>query len=54
MELKYALMEAVSTSKTSVNFYQTAPRNIPEGSHLQTRRRENLKSDLILVYLLFI
>jgi hypothetical protein len=28
-------MEAASTSETSVNFYQTARRNIPEDSHLQ-------------------
>jgi hypothetical protein len=33
------MMEAVSTSETSVNFYQT--RNIPD---LQTRRHEKLKS----------
>jgi hypothetical protein len=26
-------MEAVSTSETSVNFYQTTRRNIPEDSH---------------------
>jgi hypothetical protein len=28
-------MEAVSTSETSVNFYQTTRRNIPEDSHLR-------------------
>jgi hypothetical protein len=33
-----------NTSGTSVNFYQTTRRNIPEESHLHTRRRENLKS----------
>jgi hypothetical protein len=38
------MMEAVSTSKTSVNFYQTTRRNNPEDSHLHTRRRESLKS----------
>jgi hypothetical protein len=27
-------MEEASTSETSVNFYQTTRRNIPEGSHL--------------------
>jgi hypothetical protein len=27
------MMEAASTSETSVNFYQTARRNNPEGSH---------------------
>jgi hypothetical protein len=29
------MMEAVSTSETSVNFYQTKRRNILEDSHLQ-------------------
>jgi hypothetical protein len=38
------MMEAVSTSETSVNFYQTTQRNIPEDSHLHTRHRKNLKS----------
>jgi hypothetical protein len=40
------MMEAVRTSETSVNFYETTRRNIPEGCHLHTRRRENLKSHL--------
>jgi hypothetical protein len=38
------MMEAASTSETSVNFYETTRRNIPEDSHLHTRRRKNLKS----------
>jgi mannose/fructose-specific phosphotransferase system component IIA len=38
------MMEAASTSETSANFYQTTRRNIPEDSHLHTRRREQLKS----------
>jgi hypothetical protein len=38
------MIEAVSTSKKSVNFYEATQRNIPEDSHLHTRRRENLKS----------
>jgi hypothetical protein len=38
------MMEAVSTSEMSVNFYQTTWRNIPEDSHLHTHRQENLKS----------
>jgi hypothetical protein len=38
------MMEAVSTSETSVNFYETTRRNIAEGGHIHTRRRENLKS----------
>jgi hypothetical protein len=38
------MMEAESTSETSVNFYKTTRRNNPEDNHLHTRRRENLKS----------
>jgi hypothetical protein len=38
------MMEAVSTSETSVNFYQTTRRNNPEDSHLHTHHCENLKS----------
>jgi hypothetical protein len=38
------MMEAASTSETSVNFYQATWRNNLEDSHLHTRRRENLKS----------
>jgi hypothetical protein len=41
------MMEAVSTSETSANVYQTTRRNNPEDSHLHTRRRENLKSHFI-------
>jgi hypothetical protein len=29
------MMEAVSTSETSVNFYETTWRDIPEGCHIQ-------------------
>jgi hypothetical protein len=43
------MMEAVNTSETSVKFYQTRRRNIPEDSHLYTRRRENLKSHRVLL-----
>jgi hypothetical protein len=39
---------AVSTSETSVNFYQTLLRNIPEGSHLHTCSCENLKTHKLL------
>jgi hypothetical protein len=45
------MMEAVSTSKTSVNFYETTWRKMPEESHLHTRRRENLKSHCLLISL---
>jgi hypothetical protein len=38
------LMEAIDTSETSVNFYQTTRPNNPEDSHLHIRCRENLKS----------
>jgi hypothetical protein len=38
-----ALMEAVSTSETSLTSKKTAQRNIPEDSHFHTRRHENLK-----------
>jgi hypothetical protein len=42
--LNALMMEAVRTSETSVNFYQTTRRDVPEGCHLHTHRRENLKS----------
>jgi hypothetical protein len=38
------MMDAASTSETSVNFYETTRHYNPEDSHLHTRRRENLKS----------
>jgi hypothetical protein len=47
------MMEAVSTSKTSVNIYQTARRNIPEDSHLHNLRRENLKSHITEIRFFF-
>jgi hypothetical protein len=37
------MMEAASTSETSVNFYQTTRCYNPEDTHLHTRRGENLK-----------
>jgi hypothetical protein len=40
------MMEAVRTSETSVNFYETTRLKIPEGCYFHTRRRENLKSSL--------
>jgi hypothetical protein len=40
------MMEAASTSKLQVNFYQTIRRNNPKHSHLHNRRRENLKSHM--------
>jgi hypothetical protein len=41
-------MEAVSTFKTSVNFYEITLRNIPEDDHLHTLRHDNLKSHALL------
>jgi hypothetical protein len=38
------MMEAVSTSETLINAYQTSRRKAPEGSCVHTRRREILKS----------
>jgi hypothetical protein len=38
------MMEAESTSETSVNFYETTRCNIPEDGLLHTRQRENLKA----------
>jgi hypothetical protein len=38
------VMDAVSTSETSVNVYQTTLPYNPEDSSLHTRRCENLKS----------
>jgi hypothetical protein len=37
------MMEAASSSETSVNFCQSTRRYNPEDSHLHTRRRKNLK-----------
>jgi hypothetical protein len=34
--IRAIMMEAVSTSQTSVNFYQTTRRNNPEDSHLRS------------------
>jgi hypothetical protein len=47
------MMEAVSTSETLVNFYQTIQRISLEDSHLHTRRRENLKSPSVLTVVFF-
>jgi hypothetical protein len=37
------MMEAASTSVTSIDFYQTKRRSTSEDSHVFTRRRQNLK-----------
>jgi hypothetical protein len=48
------MMEAASTSETSVNFYQTTRSKNPEDSHIHTRRSENLKSQEMKRHLLHI
>jgi hypothetical protein len=40
------MVVAVSTSKTSVNFYETTWSNVPEDYYLHIRCHENLKSNL--------
>jgi hypothetical protein len=40
------MMEAVSISEMSVNFYQATEHNIPKDSHLHTHCYENLKSHI--------
>jgi hypothetical protein len=45
------MMEAVHISETLVYFNEITRRSIPEGEHLHTRRRENLKSHLIALQL---
>jgi hypothetical protein len=42
------MMAALSTSETTVNFYDSTWQNIPEGSHRHTRRHKNLKSQVLL------
>jgi hypothetical protein len=44
------MIEAVSTSETSVNFYETSRSSILEGCHLHTRSRENFKSHRFKVF----
>jgi hypothetical protein len=44
------MMEAVQTSKTSVNSYQPKGRYNPEDGHLHSHRREDLKSYRISDY----
>jgi hypothetical protein len=44
------IMEAVITPETSVNFYQTTQRNIPEDSLLHSRHRDNLKYHFFITY----
>jgi hypothetical protein len=46
------MMESGNTSKISVNLYHTTRRNNTEDIHLHTRRRENLKSRRLRVWVL--
>jgi hypothetical protein len=43
------MMEAASTSETSVRFYQTTRRINPKDSHFHSRRREKLESHSFLL-----
>jgi hypothetical protein len=45
------MMEAVRTSGTSVCFYETTLRYIPEGCDFQIRRREKLKSHKDFIFI---
>jgi hypothetical protein len=46
------MMEAVRTSETSVNLYQTTRHNIPDDSHLQTNNQSTNAVIGLLCYLL--
>jgi hypothetical protein len=41
------VMQAASTSETSVNFYQDTRRNNPEDNHLHARWRKNRKAHMV-------
>jgi hypothetical protein len=45
--------EAVSTSETSVNFYQTTRRNNPEDSHLPSRAFWHAFTNGLAIFLLY-
>jgi hypothetical protein len=45
------MMETIRTSEWSVNYNETTRRNIPKGSNLHTRRRENLKPHMCSILL---
>jgi hypothetical protein len=42
MSLIALMMEAASTSETSVNFYQTTQRNNPDDSHIYDYENDSL------------
>jgi hypothetical protein len=42
------MMEAIRISETSVYFYETKRRHVPDGCHVQVRRRENLNSENLI------
>jgi hypothetical protein len=48
------MMEAVSTSESSVNFYQTTRRSNSENSQLHSRCRENLSVFFVGVLFCFL
>jgi hypothetical protein len=44
----------MGTAEISVNRYQTARRNNPDDGHLHSRRRQNLKSHLMIMKFLHV
>jgi hypothetical protein len=49
-ELTAFMVETVSISETSINFYKATGRNNKNGCLLNNRRRENLKSHSMFVF----
>jgi hypothetical protein len=43
------MIEVAGASETSVNFYRTTRRDIQKTSHVHTRRRETLKSRIMIM-----
>jgi hypothetical protein len=41
------MIEALTTSETSVSFYQTSRRSIPDDSRLHSRHNKNLKRRIV-------
>jgi hypothetical protein len=46
VEISDLMMEEARTTETSINSYYTTLCNFPEGSHIHTRRREDLMCGL--------
>jgi UDP-N-acetylmuramyl pentapeptide phosphotransferase/UDP-N-acetylglucosamine-1-phosphate transferase len=48
------ILKSVSTSETSVNFYETTRRNIPEDTHLYILGHESLKAHPVVLLFVII